>query len=76
MAGLDSDVLFLDTETTGLDGRAEIVELAEVNARGETLINTLARPASTLFAVNTTLGRTFGFTARAGRGRAPGGCTG
>ena len=41
---LDSDVLFLDTETTGLDDRAEIVELSVVNAKGEPMINTLVRP--------------------------------
>jgi DNA polymerase III subunit epsilon len=35
--------LVLDTETTGL-GKAEIVEIAIVNHRGETLINSLVRP--------------------------------
>jgi len=38
------DVLFLDTETTGLDGRAEIVEIAVVDARGRVLLDTLVRP--------------------------------
>lgn len=38
------DVLFLDTETTGLDGQAEIVEIAVVDAQGTVLLDTLVRP--------------------------------
>lgn len=36
--------VFLDTETTGLDDYAEIVEIAIVDADGRTLLNTLVRP--------------------------------
>ena len=36
--------LFLDTETTGLDSRAEIIEVALVDAEGALLLNTLVRP--------------------------------
>lgn len=43
---LNSEALFLGTETTGLDERAEVVELSVVNAKGEPLIDTLVRPAS------------------------------
>ena len=39
-----SDVVFLDTETTGIDGNAEIVEIAIVDAGGATLLDTLVRP--------------------------------
>lgn len=39
-----SPTLILDTETTGLDGRAEIVQIALISTRGETLLNTLVRP--------------------------------
>ncbi|MEU9057284.1 hypothetical protein AB0D37_44375, partial [Streptomyces sp. NPDC048384] len=35
---VDSDVLVLDTETTGLDDDARIVELALLNSRGEVLL--------------------------------------
>ena len=38
------DVLFLDTETTGLDGQAEIVEIAVIDTEGRPLLNTLVRP--------------------------------
>jgi DNA polymerase III epsilon subunit-like protein len=41
---LASDPLILDTETTGLDENAEIVELAVVNANGEKLVDTLIKP--------------------------------
>lgn len=36
--------LFIDTETTGLDGNAEICDIAVVNLRGEILLNTLVKP--------------------------------
>jgi DNA polymerase-3 subunit epsilon len=38
------DTLILDTETTGLDGRAEIVQIAVINVRGDVLLNRLVRP--------------------------------
>lgn len=38
------DVVYLDTETTGIDGRAEIVEIAVVDGAGQTLLDTLVRP--------------------------------
>lgn len=34
----------LDTETTGIDYRAEVVQIAIVNAMGEALVNTLVKP--------------------------------
>lgn len=52
---LNNDPLFLDTETTGLDEKAEIVELAVVNGKCEVLINTLIKPASPIPAVVTEL---------------------
>jgi DNA polymerase-3 subunit epsilon len=39
------DVLFLDTETTGLGPRAEIVDLAVVAVDGTVLVNQLVKPA-------------------------------
>jgi DNA polymerase-3 subunit epsilon len=36
--------VFLDTETTGVDSDAEIVEIAIVDAAGNDLVNTLIRP--------------------------------
>lgn len=36
--------LFLDTETTGLDGSAEIVEIAIVDVEGRTIYQSLIRP--------------------------------
>jgi DNA polymerase-3 subunit epsilon len=38
------DVVYLDTETTGIDGRAEIVEIAVIDGAGQTLLDTLVRP--------------------------------
>lgn len=52
---LNNDPLFLDTETTGLDETAEIVELAVVNSEGIVLINTLIKPAAPIPAVVTEL---------------------
>jgi DNA polymerase-3 subunit epsilon len=40
---LERDPLFLDTETTGLDHRAEVCDLAVVDAGGQVLLNTLIR---------------------------------
>lgn len=39
-----SDVVYLDTETTGIDGRAEIVEIAVIDCDGNPLLDTLVRP--------------------------------
>ncbi|MBI3970890.1 MAG: 3'-5' exonuclease [Chloroflexi bacterium] len=38
------DWVVLDTETTGLDGLAEVVQLAVVDPNGATLLDTLIRP--------------------------------
>ena len=43
-AWLESNALILDTETTGLDGYAEVIELAVIDCAGQTLIDTLVRP--------------------------------
>ena len=40
------DVLILDTETTGMGKGAEVIEVAVVNTRGETLLDTLVKPQS------------------------------
>jgi len=40
--------IFLDTESTGLGGRAEIIEICLVDAAGNKLIDTLVRPRSTI----------------------------
>jgi DNA polymerase-3 subunit epsilon len=40
----DHDVVFLDTETTGLDDQSEVIEIAIVDRDGETLVNSLVRP--------------------------------
>jgi DNA polymerase-3 subunit epsilon len=40
------DVLFLDTETTGLGSQAEIVEIAVVDGAGRTVLHRLVRPSS------------------------------
>ena len=41
---LQCDPLFFDTETTGLDGSAEIVEIGVVDADGQTVLESLVRP--------------------------------
>lgn len=38
------DVVYLDTETTGIDGNAEIVEIAVIDAAGAPLLDTFVRP--------------------------------
>jgi DNA polymerase III subunit epsilon len=38
------DWVILDTETTGLGGRAEIVQISLVNPKGEPILNTLVKP--------------------------------
>jgi len=42
---LARDPLFLDTETTGLDHRAEVCDLAIVDAAGQVVLDTLIRTA-------------------------------
>jgi len=37
--------VILDTETSGLDSRAEIVEIAVVDTDGRVLVNTLVKPS-------------------------------
>ncbi len=45
---LDRAPVFLDTETTGLDNRAEICEIAVVAADGTSLVDTLVRPTQSI----------------------------
>ncbi len=40
----DQTVVFIDTETTGLDGGAEIVDIALIDTAGNVLIESLVRP--------------------------------
>lgn len=42
----DPDAVILDTETTGLGPDAEVVEIALLDCRGGTLLDTLVRPTS------------------------------
>lgn len=43
---LDSNsTIILDTETTGLDGDAQIVEIAIITTKGEILLDTMVRPS-------------------------------
>jgi len=44
----NSDALYLDTETTGLGGTAEVVDLAVVGADGRVLLDTLVRPSGAI----------------------------
>lgn len=39
-----SNYIILDTETTGLDNTAEIVEISVINDQGEVLLDTLIKP--------------------------------
>ena len=41
---LKSDYVIIDTETTGLSKRDEIIEIAIINMRGEVLLDTLVKP--------------------------------
>ncbi len=43
---LERQPVYLDTETTGLDARAEVVEIAIIDADGRPLVNTLVKPQS------------------------------
>lgn len=40
--------LYLDTETTGLDGAAQLVDIAILDSRGAPLLNTLVRPTHSI----------------------------
>lgn len=40
----DPRAVFLDTETTGLDGSAEIIDIAVIDCSGDVLLDTLVRP--------------------------------
>ena len=44
-AWLEANALILDTETTGLDADAEVVELAVIDCAGTVLLDTLVRPS-------------------------------
>lgn len=45
---LDLRPVYLDTETTGLDKAAEIVEISVVDTDGTTLVDTLVRPSQSI----------------------------
>lgn len=45
---LGGSCLILDTETTGLDGDAEIVEIAIINGRGDVILDTLIKPSKSI----------------------------
>ncbi|MDP9364902.1 MAG: 3'-5' exonuclease [Chloroflexota bacterium] len=51
----DAATLYLDTETTGLDGGAEVVDLAVVGADGRVLLETLVRPSGAIPSGATTI---------------------
>ncbi len=40
----DPRTVFLDTETTGLDGSAEIIDIAVIDCEGDVLLDTLVKP--------------------------------
>ncbi len=42
---LNSNAVILDTETTGLDNFAQVIQLAIINMQGETLFDSLLRPS-------------------------------
>jgi len=44
----DPRTVYLDTETTGFGGRAEVVEIAIVDAAGRALLDTLVRPVEAI----------------------------
>lgn len=45
---LNNGFVVIDTETTGLDENAEVIEVAAVNAEGEVLLNTLVKPLNSI----------------------------
>ncbi|QKT20788.1 3'-5' exonuclease (plasmid) [Salmonella enterica] len=50
---LNSDYLIIDTETTGLDNNAEVIEIAIINMHGDVLLNSLVKPTCSIPAVVT-----------------------
>jgi DNA polymerase-3 subunit epsilon len=52
---LEQKPLYLDTETTGLERSDEIVEIAILDEKGETLINSLVRPSHPIPAAATNI---------------------
>jgi DNA polymerase III epsilon subunit-like protein len=51
----DPHVVFLDTETTGLDGNSEVIEIAIVDRAGTVLVDSLVKPAESIPAVATAI---------------------
>lgn len=51
----DPSVVYLDTETTGLDRSAEVIEIALVDALGRVIFETLVRPVSPIPPVASTI---------------------
>lgn len=47
-AWLEANALILDTETTGLDDDAEVVELAVIDCAGTVLLDTFVRPSGSV----------------------------
>ncbi|EDC2393914.1 3'-5' exonuclease [Salmonella enterica] len=45
---LNSDYLIIDTETTGLDNNAEVIEIAIINMHGDVLLNSLIKPTCSI----------------------------
>lgn len=43
---LENNALILDTETTGLDGSAEIIEVSVIDCNGNVLFDTLVKPTA------------------------------
>lgn len=44
----EKQICFLDTETTGLDANAEIIEIAIIDRSGKTLLDTLVKPNASI----------------------------
>lgn len=42
---LNADVVFIDTETTGLEGHDQVIEIAVLDASGQVLLDTRLRPS-------------------------------
>lgn len=47
--------VFIDTETTGLDSTAEIVEIAIIDWNGKVLVNTLVKPTGLISPISTSI---------------------
>lgn len=58
---LDSDAVIIDTETTGVDTTAQIIQLAAIDMQGNTLFDSLFRPTVSIHPRST---QTHGMTAR------------